>query len=189
MLCLAVSSLVLDAFLLSLHAFFLTLGPSYLPVSTTIVTLFRTTSRSRDNSRIPNAGELGFRRHSSCAYQLFEPSSIRITLSRLFSSKWSSKWRVTSFYSGRYRLRKVSVSFSCFVYSFDPVTHTPPKRRPEDYNAFGYNPRGGMAKVSVLLFSANSRPDLVDNSRYPGPQAVAPRFGPQHGYLGALQFQ
>jgi len=82
-----------------------------------------------------------------------------------------------------------------------------PNRRPEDFNAFGYDPRGGVANAAALLFGENWRPDPADVPRYPGPQAAAPRFGPPAnyqvpylpqnyapqqpfgGYLGALQYQ
>jgi hypothetical protein len=80
---------------------------------------------------------------------------------------------------------------------------------PEDYNAFGYDPRGRMANAAALLFGENWRPDPVGIPQYNGPQAhgVAPRYGPaapnqqahlppgftpnlpHNGYLGALQHQ
>ncbi|PPR00339.1 hypothetical protein CVT24_004360 [Panaeolus cyanescens] len=84
-----------------------------------------------------------------------------------------------------------------------PMAH---RHRPEDFNAFGYDPRGRIANAAALLFGENWRPD-PDVPRYQGPEVAAPRFGPpapyqlpylpenfvaqqpHNGYLGALQYQ
>lgn len=82
-----------------------------------------------------------------------------------------------------------------------------PPKRPQDYNAFGYDPRGTVANAAGLLFGENWRPNQQDIPRYTGPGVAAPRFGPPAdyqqpylpqnfapqlppmGYLGALQYQ
>ena len=84
-----------------------------------------------------------------------------------------------------------------------------PQQHPEDFNAFGYDPRGRVANASALLLGENWRPDQRDIPRYHGPgmQIAPPRFGPpadyqqphlpngfiphlpHDGYLGALQYQ
>ena len=81
------------------------------------------------------------------------------------------------------------------------------RERPEDYNAFGYDPRGRVANNVGLLFGENWRPDQQTIPRYHGPNIAPPRFGPpadyqrpilpndfvphlpHDGYLGALQYQ
>lgn len=78
---------------------------------------------------------------------------------------------------------------------------------PEDFNAFGYDPRGHVANFAGLMFGENWRPEQQHIPRFDGPQVAPPRFGPpadyQHahlpdnfvphlppyGYLGALQYQ
>ena len=82
-----------------------------------------------------------------------------------------------------------------------------PGDHPEDFNAFGYDPRGHVANFAGLMFGENWRPDQQRVPRFDGPQVAPPRYGPpadyQHhylpenfiprpphnGYLGALQFQ
>ena len=82
-----------------------------------------------------------------------------------------------------------------------------PPKRAQDYNAFGYDPRGTVANAAGLLFGENWRPNQQDIPRYTGPEVAAPRFGPPAdyqqpylpqnfapqlppmGYLGALQYQ
>ena len=82
-----------------------------------------------------------------------------------------------------------------------------PGDHPEDFNAFGYDPRGHVANVAGLMFGENWRPDQQDVPRFDGPQVAPPRYGPPadyqchylpedfiphlpyNGYLGALQYQ
>jgi hypothetical protein len=78
---------------------------------------------------------------------------------------------------------------------------------PEDFNAFGYDPRGRVANFTGLMFGENWRPEQQYIPRFDGPQITPPRFGPaaeyqyphlpenfiphlpHDGYLGALQYQ
>ncbi|KAF8239807.1 hypothetical protein L208DRAFT_1374474 [Tricholoma matsutake] len=81
------------------------------------------------------------------------------------------------------------------------------QERPEDYNAFGYDPRGRVANMAGLMFGEDWRPDQQNIPRHHGPNVAPPRFGPpadyqrphlpnnfvphlpHDGYLGALQYQ
>ncbi|THU85208.1 hypothetical protein K435DRAFT_869535 [Dendrothele bispora CBS 962.96] len=65
---------------------------------------------------------------------------------------------------------------------------TPSRLRPEDYNAFGYDPRGTIANSAALLFGANWRPDPENvppppSFNMPGPPRYGPPAGFQLGYL------
>ena len=77
----------------------------------------------------------------------------------------------------------------------------------EDFNAFGYNPRGWVANIAGLMFGENWHPNQHDIPCYNGPQVASPQYGPpadyqcpylpnsfvlhlpHDGYLGALQYQ
>jgi hypothetical protein len=83
------------------------------------------------------------------------------------------------------------------------------REHPEDFNAFGYDPRGQVANMTGLAFGENWRPNQQQIPRYSGPglQVAPPRYGPpadyqrphlsdnfvphlpHTGYLGALQYQ
>ena len=83
----------------------------------------------------------------------------------------------------------------------------PRQERPEDFNAFGYDPTGWVANHAGLMFGENWRPDQRDIPRHHGVEVAAPRYGPpadyqvphlpnyffphlpHSGYLGALQYQ
>jgi hypothetical protein len=78
---------------------------------------------------------------------------------------------------------------------------------PEDFNAFGYDPRGRVANIAGLTFGEHWRPDQQDIPHHDGPEVAPPRYGPpadyqrshlpinfvprlpHDGYLGALQYQ
>lgn len=77
--------------------------------------------------------------------------------------------------------------------------------RPEDYSAFGHDPRGTWANAGALLIGPHWRPDQEGIPRYAGNEVAAPHYGPPAdyqiphlpenfvprlpptGYLGALQ--
>ena len=81
------------------------------------------------------------------------------------------------------------------------------RERPEDFNAFGYDPRGRVANAAGLAFGENWCPDQQHIPRHHGPEVAPPRYGPpadyqrshlpnnfvphlpHDGYLGALQYQ
>ena len=62
-----------------------------------------------------------------------------------------------------------------------------PGDHPEDFNAFGYDPRGHVANFAGLMFGENWRPDQQRVTWFDGPQVAPPRYGPpadyQHHYL------
>ena len=62
-----------------------------------------------------------------------------------------------------------------------------PGDHPEDFNAFGYDPRGHVANFAGLMFGENWRPDQQRVTWCDGPQVAPPRYGPpadyQHHYL------
>ena len=56
------------------------------------------------------------------------------------------------------------------------------RERPEDYNAFGYDPRGRVANMAGLMFGEDWRPDQQNIPRYHRPNVAPRRFGPPADY-------
>jgi hypothetical protein len=48
------------------------------------------------------------------------------------------------------------------------------QERPEDYNAFGYDPRGRVANMAELMFGKDWCPDQQNIPRYHGPNVAPP---------------
>jgi hypothetical protein len=56
------------------------------------------------------------------------------------------------------------------------------QEQPEDYNAFGYDPRGRVANMAGLMFGEDWFPDQQSIPHHHGPNVAPPQFGPPANY-------
>src|SRR4030088_1551633 len=61
------------------------------------------------------------------------------------------------------------------------------REQPQDYNAFGYDPRGRVVGISGLMFGEDWRPNQENIPCYRGsrPEVPPPRYGPPADYQQA----